>query len=333
MTKLIDSYGRRLDYLRVSVTDRCNLRCIYCMPPEGAELKKHEDILTYDEILRIVTIMAKLGVRNIKVTGGEPLIREGFPLFFQQLKTIPGIEKITLTTSGILLGAYLDEVSAKGYTLPDGINISLDAIDNALYKRITQCDNVRESNAGPAAILKNIDRLLEKKILVKINCVPVLSVNDKEITKIAALAKDKKIIVRFIELKPVGTASNLRSLSGAQAASRVESAYGTLVRYTGIKGNGPAVYYSIEGFAGKIGFVNAVSHGFCETCNRMRLTPEGLLKPCLSNDLSLDLRKLIRSGNNDDELIKYIKEIVEKKPGFQSISRIYGTPKSYPSYY
>ena len=327
---LIDSHGRRLDYLRVSVTDRCNLRCIYCMPPEGVEFKKHEDILTYEEILRIVTIMAKLGVRNIKVTGGEPLIRKGFPLFFQQLKNIPGIEKITLTTNGILLGAYLDEASASGYALPNGINICLDVMDNALYKRMTQCDNTRESNAGPAAILKNIDRLLEKKILVKINCVPVLSVNDKEIIKIAALAKDKKIIVRFVELKPIGTASALRSLSGAQAASRIESAYGTLVRYTGIKGNGPAIYYSVEGFAGKIGFVNAASHGFCETCNRMRLTPEGLLKPCLSNDLSLDLRKLLRTRKSDSEIVDSIKEIVEKKPGFHSLSTVYGLPKQQP---
>jgi len=311
------------------------------MPPEGVEWKEHKDILTYEEIIRIVKVMAKLGVRNIKVTGGEPLLRKGMPLFIKQLKNITGIEKVTLTTNGILLGAYLDEDDKSGCVLPDAINISLDALDNNIYKRLTRCEAEQVINARPETILKNIDRLLEKKIFVKINCVPVRSYNEKEIIKIAALAKEKKIIVRFIELMPLGAASSLKPVSGPQAAAMIEKAYGTLNRFYGVKktaneserakfpGSGPAIYYSIEGFKGKIGFINAVSHGFCETCNRMRLTSDGLLKPCLSNDLKLNLRKLIRSGNGDDELVKYIKEIVEKKPGFHSLSKVYGTEKQH----
>jgi len=326
MTKLTDSYGRNIDYLRISVTDRCNLRCVYCMPPEGVKWKPHQDILTFEEILRITRLMSKHGVQNIKVTGGEPLLRRGTASFLKELKTIPEIKRVTLTTNGLLLASYLDEVKAMGAEsfLPDSINISLDALDAERSKQITRC-----YTADPKTILPIIDSLLEKQITVKINCVPIRSVNEEEIIPLAALAKDKNIIVRFIELMPIGCASALHSVPVKETASRIEKTFGALSPLDGIYGSGPAVYYSLPGFAGKIGFINAVTHGFCETCNRLRLTSEGFLKLCLSSDLGLNLRELIRSGVNDAELACAIAETVKNKPRLHSFSKSDGAAHSH----
>jgi len=317
---LIDSFGRTLDYLRVSITDRCNLRCVYCMPPEGVEWKSHEAMLSFEEILRICRIMAELGVKKIKVTGGEPLVRRGAASFLKNLKALSGLEKITLTTNGFLLNAYLDEAEALGSgSLPDSVNISLDALDSQRFMSITRTDNSR-----PEEILPEIDRLLEKRITVKINCVPILGYNEEEILPIAALARDRDIAVRFIELMPLGSAAALKPIPGSEIASLLENTYGTLSPLPGMHGNGPAVYYSISGFLGKIGFINAVTHGFCETCNRLRLTSEGFLKLCLSYNIGLDLRVLLRSGASDSELKQAITDITAKKPGFHSLSKVYG---------
>jgi cyclic pyranopterin phosphate synthase len=224
---LIDPFGRIIDYLRVSITDRCNLRCVYCMPPEGVEWKPHKTILNFEEILRLCRIMAGLGIRKIKVTGGEPLVRQGVAVFLKNLKALPGIEKVTLTTNGLLLGAYLDETETMGYStgapaVPDGINISLDALNPEQYRQIS-----RYQGTGPAVILSLIDRLLEKGITVKLNCVPVRSFNEDEILPISALAKDKNIAVRFIELMPLGSAGTLKPVPGEDIAALLEKTYGT----------------------------------------------------------------------------------------------------------
>jgi cyclic pyranopterin phosphate synthase len=307
---LIDNFGRNIDYLRVSVTDRCNLRCIYCMPPEGIEWKPHDNILTFEEIIRIIKIMAGLGIKYIKVTGGEPLLRRGTPLFIKNLKTISGIENVTLTTNGLLLGEYLDETETMGQNaLPDGINISLDVLDSEQYKRLT-----RRENADPKMILNLIDRLLEKDITVKINCVPVRAVNEQEIIPLTSLAKEKNIIVRFIELMPIGSAVNMQPVPGMEIAAQIEKAFGPLSPFAGISGNGPAACYSLPGFKGKIGFINAVTRCFCENCNRLRLASQGLLKLCLLNNIAVDLRELLRGGANDNELAKTITEAAAKKP-------------------
>ena len=270
--------------------------------------------------------MAELGVRKIKVTGGEPLLRRGTPSLIKNLKSIPKIEKVTFTTNGLLLGAYLDEVAALGEdSLPDGINISLDALDSERYKYIT-----RSENADPQKILSLIDCFLEKKINVKINCVPVRSVNEEEIISFTILAKDKNITVRFIELMPLGSAVSFQPVHGSEVAARIEKAFGKLIPFSGVDGSGPASYYSLEGFTGKIGFINPVTHGFCETCNRLRLTSEGYLKLCLSNDLGEDLREPIRSGISDNELVQIIIEAVAKKPQFHTLSGIYGASDKHP---
>jgi len=316
---LKDSYGRALDYLRVSITDRCNLRCIYCMPPEGVQWKPHQNILTFEQIIRIVKIACGLGIRKIRVTGGEPLLRKGAVSFLKELKTIPGIENVSLTTNGLLLGAYLDEAQNMGENvLPDSINISVDTLSREKFKKMTLRDNLH-----PQSILPLIDRLLEKQITVKINCVPVRSFNDGEIASLAELAKNKNIAVRFIELMPIGAASNLQFVSGAEVKQTIEKTFGAIIPCDGIYGNGPAVYYNLAGFTGKIGFINAVTHGFCETCNRLRLTSQGFLKLCLSNTLGLDLRTLIAAGVDDDEITGAIIQAVAKKPRFHTLSNIY----------
>jgi len=288
------------------------------MPREGVEWKPHTYMLTFEEFLRIIRIAAELGIRKIKVTGGEPLVRRGAALFIKNLKDLPGIEKVTLTTNGLLLGAYLDEAEALG-VLPDGVNISLDALDSGRFGRLT-----RRTDPEPAEILLSVDRLLEKNIPVKLNSVIVRSFNEEEILPLAALAKDRNIAVRFIELMPLGSASALKPVSGGEIASLLEKAYGVLTPFNGVSGNGPAVYYSIPAFAGKIGFINAITHGFCETCNRLRLTSEGFLKPCLSYDMGLDLRELLRSGVSDGELKQAITGISARKPRNHTFSGIYG---------
>ena len=323
---LTDSFTRTLDYLRVSITDRCNLRCSYCMPPQGVQWKPHGDMLSFEEIIRIVRIMAGMGIRKIKVTGGEPLLRRGTASFLKSIKAIQGIEKVTLTTNGILLGRYLDEALALGPdSLPDGINISLDALDGGRYKRITHCGDIE-----PEKILSMVDRLLELHIPVKINCVSVKGINEEEILPLAALARDRDISVRFIELMPLGAAAAFRPVPGGEVAARLETAYGPLAPVSGVFGNGPAVYYRLPGFTGMTGFINPVTHGFCETCNRLRLNSEGFLILCLSNDLGLDLRRPVRSGVGDTELAEIITGIVAQKPRFHTLSETYGAPEQHP---
>ena len=324
---LVDSFGRTLDYLRVSITDRCNLRCVYCMPEEGVEWKPHDSMLKFEETLRLCRIMAALGIRKVRVTGGEPLVRRGVASFVKELKAIPGIEKVTLTTNGFLLGAYIEEAEALSpASFPDGVNISLDALDGERFRRIT-----RTEGALPEDILPHIESLLEKRIQVKINCVPVRGFNEEEIVPLAGLARDREIAVRFIELMPLGSAAGFKPITGTETAAFLEKAFGALVPSTGIdlklpvEGSGPAVYYSLPGFKGKIGFINPVSHGFCETCNRLRLTSEGLLKPCLSSAYAVDLRALLRGGASDDEIAGAVKEAASKKPAFHTLSPVYGT--------
>jgi len=294
------------------------------MPQEGVEWKPHNAMLSFEEFLRVCRIMAKLGIRKIKVTGGEPLVRRGTASFLKDLRAIPEIEKITLTTNGFLLGAYLDEAEtmAPG-SLPNSVNISLDALDAGRFMRIT-----RDAKHKPDEILPFMDRLLGKKITVKINCVPARGLNEEEIIPLAALAKDRNIAVRFIELMPLGSAADMKPIPGGEVASLLEKAYGSLTPFTGIESNGPAVYYSLPGFTGKVGFINAVTHGFCESCNRLRLTSEGFLKPCLSYDLGLDLRALLRSGASDSEIERAINETVARKPSFHSLSGIYGADQA-----
>jgi cyclic pyranopterin phosphate synthase len=301
---MVDSFGRTLDYLRVSVTGRCNLRCVYCMPPEGVVWKPHDSILRFEEILRLCGIFADLGFRKIKITGGEPLVRRGVVPFMRNLKAIPGIEQVTLTTNGILLKAALEEEAA----FPaDAVNISLDTLDRDRFQKITRREGLDD-------VLGAIETLLAGNIPVKINCVPVPGLNEDDILPLARLAKERNLAVRFIELMPVAPAAAFRALPGQELFAMLEKALGPLRPFAGSLGNGPARYYAAAGFAGKIGFISPLSHSFCHTCNRLRLSSQGLLRPCLAHEDGRDLRGLLRGGASDDELKSAIREEISRKP-------------------
>jgi cyclic pyranopterin phosphate synthase len=315
-----DALGRTIDYLRISVTDRCNLRCIYCMPPDGVEWKPHEAMLSFEETLRLCGLLAELGIRKIKITGGEPLVRRGVTDFIRTLKTIPGIEQLTLTTNGLLLDRYLEELWEGGIR---GINISLDTLDPEVFQRITRrisrridrrIDGRISQAEGLPELRRGMDRALGLGIPVKVNCVPLRGINEKDLIPVASLAERQPIAVRFIELMPLGAAEALEPIPGAEVKARLEERFGPLEAFPGRLGNGPAAYYSVPGFKGKIGLINAISDGFCETCNRLRLSSQGFLKPCLAWDTGLDLRGLIRSGAPDGALREAMEELIRQKP-------------------
>ncbi|MDR2740228.1 MAG: GTP 3',8-cyclase MoaA [Treponema sp.] len=325
---MIDRYGRIIDYLRVSITDRCNLRCIYCMPAEGVEWKPHDDMLSFEEILRLCGIMAGMGIRKVKVTGGEPLVRKGAADFIAKLKAIPGIEQVTLTTNGLLLEQFFAETGGGPMgALVDGVNISLDTLDPERFGRITRTvpgtEQELSGGQGLPAVLRALDRTRDLGIPVKLNCVPLRGFNEGDLSGIAALARDVNRAVRFIELMPLGSAGSLEPIPGAELAALLERDYGKPVPYPGRLGNGPAEYFSLPGFAGKIGFINAMTQGFCEHCNRLRLSSGGVLTPCLSSDGGMDLRRLLRGGVSDAGLRTAVAELVALKPPSHNFSMIY----------
>ena len=301
---MIDSYGRVIDYLRISVIDRCNLRCVYCMPEEGLEMTSHEEVLTYGEIVRICKIMAGTGLKKIKLTGGEPLVRKDLPKLAGRLKAIPGIEKVTLTTNGILLGQLMEELHDAGI---DSINISLDTLDRELYAKITRRDQLDAVQKGIETALKYPD------ISLKINCVP-MGLPGQDLSEIASLAKDHRIHVRFIEMMPIGYGKNYRFVGEDEILEQLEAEFGRSEIYQGKLGNGPCHYYSFEGFQGKIGFISAISHKFCSECNRVRLTSQGFLKTCLQYNTGNDLKLPMRTGASDEELKKLITRTINEKP-------------------
>ena len=312
-----DPFGRVLDYLRLSITDRCNLRCAYCMGEEGIEWKPHNAILRFEETLRLCRIMAGLGIRKIKVTGGELFVRKGAVDLIRRLKAIPEIEQVSVTTNGILLDRYLEALAAIPLA---GINISLDTLNPETFRRITR----REQDGWPGVILKTMEQARLLGIPVKINCVPLKNINQDELCDIAALAEKTVKAVRFIELMPIGCAAELEPISGTELRAILERCFGGLRPAREKPGSGPATYYTVSGFSGLIGMINAVSEGFCESCNRLRLTSGGLLQPCLSSDISLDLRALLLSGASDSDLADAVRELVGRKPASHSFSGIYG---------
>jgi cyclic pyranopterin phosphate synthase len=274
------------------------------MPPEGIGWMPHDEVLRFEEILRLCWIMAALGIKSVKVTGGEPLVRRGVAGLVGELKAITGINHVSLTSNGMLLGDYLEALVAAGL---DAVNISLDTMNEEKFRQLTRTE-------GFDTVLSAIDRAVELKLKVKINCVPIRAFNEEDIVKIAAMAHNKDITVRFIELMPLGSAAVLHPLPVDEVMAVIEREYGTLKPSAEKLGNGPAVYYTLQGFVGHVGFISALSHSFCQDCNRLRLTASGLLKPCLSSDLSLDLRNLVRSGAGDREIADSIRGLVAKKP-------------------
>ena len=300
-----DQFGRNIDYMRVSVTDRCNLRCIYCMTEEGVPCVSHSDILTFDEIRRICGIGAELGISRIKLTGGEPLVRRGLPGLLGMLKKIPGIEQVTLTTNGILLKDNINELVSNGL---DAVNISIDTLDPEYYHKITRRGGIEE-------VLSGLDAALSYPALkVKVNCVPLKGMPEETYVQLASLAKDRDVDVRFIEMMPIGLGKEYCGVSGQEIYNILKERFGEAERCNGKFGNGPAVYVQFSGFQGKIGFIDAVTHKFCSTCNRVRLTSEGRLKLCLQYETGIDMRKLLRSGADDEVIRQEMRRVIYEKP-------------------
>ena len=290
-----DQYQRNIDYMRVSVTDRCNLRCCYCMPKD-IELLPMEEILSFEEILEIIHQAASLGIRKIKITGGEPLVRKNCTGLIAKIRETEGIEKVTLTTNGILLPEYIEDLKAAGI---DGINISLDTLRKDRFQEITGFDALDQVLAG-------IDASLNAGIRTKINTVLQKGVNDGEWQDLMLLAKDRPLDVRFIEMMPIGYGAVSTGVSDIELRSKIRELYpGTEEDHT-VHGNGPAVYVRIPGFCGGVGFIAAINEKFCKDCNRIRLTSAGRIKPCLCYGDSFDLREILRTkeGPERDALLK-----------------------------
>lgn len=305
---MIDATGRVVDYMRVSITDRCNLRCRYCMP-DGIEQVEMAQILTYEEIKRVCTLAAGLGIRKIKITGGEPLVRKGCVDLVKMIKEIPGVSQVTMTTNGILLKEHLNRLMQAGL---DGVNISLDTLSRKKYQNITgtdACETVRQAIVTAA----------ESGIQTKVNAVLQIPDYDRGIDdnddwqELVSLAEDLPVDVRFIELMPIGYGKKNRGVSNIDLLEEIRKKYPEMQKDTKIHGNGPAVYYKIPGFAGGVGFISAMHGKFCAACNRIRLTSTGELKPCLCYGKTYPLRELLRDGT-DMQVEEQIKKAIWEKP-------------------
>lgn len=307
-----DGLGREIDYLRISVTDKCNLRCRYCMPPHGITPLAHEEILTLEEIFRLVGIMEQLGIRKVRLTGGEPMVRKNLPWLVEQIHGLPGIREIAMTTNGTLFAPQAKVYREAGLT---AVNISLDTLDPERFRCITGCDQADHA-ADVDSVLRAIDAALEQQLRVKINCVPCVEMNGEDIEGIAMLAEDRPVDVRFIELMPIGCGKNYTGISSEEILRRLEQHFGKAIAISEKvnMATGPAEYYQFPGFSGRIGFISPISHKFCRECNRVRLTCEGRLKLCLHYDRGLELKPLLRSGASDEEIGRQIINALKEKP-------------------
>lgn len=303
---MYDSYGRRIDYLRISVTDRCNLRCFYCMPSDGVTPLIHKEILTYEEIVRIVRIAAPLGIRRVRLTGGEPLSRKNITFLIASLREIDGIENITLTTNGVLLERYADGLARAGI---DRVNVSLDSLKPERYREITRGGSLD-------VVIRGIEKAHEVGLRpVRINMVPIRGLNEDEIEDFARITLHKPYQVRFIEFMPVGS-GELWSPEKYIPINEVKSIVGKIGRLSPVKlrRSGPARYFRFDGASGVVGFISAVTHQFCKECNRLRLTSDGKLRPCLFSETEIDLKTPLRGGASDAEIERLIRLTIEVKP-------------------
>lgn len=301
---MTDNFGRTIDYLRISVTDKCNLRCQYCMPPHGVELIPHDELLSLEEIYRLVRILAETGLKKVRITGGEPLVRKNIGKLISDINSIPEIEEIAMTTNGILLPGRVKELKSCGLT---SVNISLDTQNPDTFKKITGFEAL-------GRVLGAIDEVLENGIRCKINCVPCREFNDGDLVSMAGIALEKELDVRFIELMPVGCGRDFHGVASDEILARLEAVYGKAVPCNDRRGNGPAEYWSFQNFKGKIGFISPISHKFCSECNRVRLTAGGMLKLCLNYNYGFELKPLLRSGAADEEIKNAVLEALKGKP-------------------
>lgn len=302
---MIDRYGRTIDYMRISVTDRCNLRCVYCVPECGVTRIPTERLLTEEELLRITRAAAKEGIAHVKVTGGEPLLRPNLAWLVQKIREIPGIETVTLTTNGILLPDQIDALAAAGIC---GINISLDTLNKDRYRSLTRGGELERALAGLEAAKR------QKGVTVKVNAVLYETHWEEDALTLAALAKKDPVHVRFIEHMPLGTEAEERPVREDAILALLQKEYGKCESYQGKIGEGPGHYVTFPGMTGKIGFISAISHKFCSGCNRLRLTADGDLRMCLQSKEGIPLRELLRDGATDEKLREVLRGCILQKP-------------------
>ncbi len=305
-TPFLNGYHRTINYLRLSVTDRCNLRCVYCMPEEGISFLPHREILTYEEMLRLVKLCVANGIRKIRLTGGEPLVRRGIIGFIEKLNKIEKLKEITLTTNGVFLKEFARDLRKYGICR---INVSMDTLKPEKFNEITRrplfervWEGIEEAESvGMAPI--------------KLNVVAMKGFNDDEILDFARLTYRKPYHVRFIEMMPIGAAdARMKGFLSSQEILERISSLGPLHRLESEMMAGPAEMYALEGAKGKIGVIGALSHHFCATCNRLRLTADGQLRGCLFSDKETDLKTPLREGKDDGYLSDLIRETILNKP-------------------
>jgi GTP 3',8-cyclase len=306
---LIDPFGRQITYLRISVTDRCNLRCVYCMPPQGVTWLPHQSIIRYEEIVEIVKEAARQGVNEVRLTGGEPLARRGLPDLVRMIADIPGIDDISLTTNGLLLEKFAGQLAAAGLKR---VNISLDTLQRQKFLRITRGGQLEQVLAGlEEAELKGLSP-------IKINTVAMRGVNEDELLDLARLSLDHPYHMRFIELMPINNQQPwgdgfpppeqaylpIQEIEGILKPLGLEAIDGKI-------GNGPAREYRIKGGRGTVGFITPLGDSFCEKCNRLRLTADGNLRPCLLSDVEIPVLPALRAG---EPILPYLQKAVAMKP-------------------
>lgn len=309
---LHDNHGRPLDYLRLAVTDRCNLRCFYCMPEEGIQYLPKKQLLTYEEMERLIRVLSEMGIRKVRITGGEPFVRRDLIDFMERLADIPGIDQISITTNGVLTEAYIPRLKALGI---HSVNLSLDCLDKKRFYEITRRDEFDK-------VMSSLEALLAAGINTKINAVVMDGKNTQDIVPMAALAKEKGLDIRFIEEMPFnGEGSHYPVLhwTHRRILTCLQEAYPDIHKIEDAP-HSTARHYQIPGFKGKIGIIAAFSRTFCGSCNRIRVTAQGQLKTCLYDDGVLDLRKIIRESSSDDFLKKALMQAFQHraKDGFEA---------------
>lgn len=310
-----DSYNRKIDYMRISVTNKCNFRCTYCMP----EAKKVEETLSLDEIYQVAFAASECSISKFKITGGEPLVREGIVDFIKRLNDLDNVKDITMTSNGFYLLKYADALKSAGIS---SINVSLDSLDKEKFKKIAGVDALEDVTAG-------IEASIKAGISTKINTVIQRGVNDDELFDIIELAKNNRVNIRFIEMMPIGHGKESKGVSNFEILERMKEKY-IITEDTRRHGNGPAKYMKLEGFTGSIGFISAIHGKFCDACNRIRFTSTGKLKPCLCYDSNIDLKDILKDDSlSIDEkntiLREKINECIVSKPlahSFEDISKI-----------
>jgi GTP 3',8-cyclase len=304
---LVDGFNRSIDYLRVSVTDKCNLRCVYCMPEEGLAWLRRDEILSYEEIVEIVAAAASVGVRAIRLSGGEPLLRRDLARLVAAIARVDGIEDIALSTNGLLLEEQLPALARAGLRR---VNVSLDTLQPQRFEAIAR-------RPGLDLVLRGIEAAVAAGLQpVKINCVVMRRRNDDEIAHFAALTRERPIFVRFIEVMPVHENLGLSRdayISSDEILERVAS-IGQIAPVEGPGGNGPARYFAFPGAPGAVGVISPLSHDYCERCNRVRLSADGRLRLCLFGDYAVDLRAPLRAGAGREAIAELLRSSMLIKP-------------------